>query len=67
MFRELIHKFQHLRGTNTGKIASWMDDENNIYLGFECEFCKQIDRKTVTKIESEYIHGRNSDDDFDVG
>lgn len=65
MIKKLLHWISHKTGTNTGRIASWQDDEY-IYIGFECDFCKQIDQSTVNKIESEYINGkRNANPDFE--
>jgi len=64
MIRKLLHWISHKTGSNTGRIASWEED-GYIYIGFECDFCKQIDQKTVDKIESEFINGkRNSDSDL---
>ena len=63
MFDSLKHYISHILGTNTGRLATWGENDR-IYLGFECDYCKKIDQNTVVNIESEYINGKR-DVDFD--
>lgn len=50
MIKKFIHWFNHLTGSNEGKIVTWSDDEF-IYVGFECSGCGIIDPSTVDKVE----------------
>lgn len=61
MLNGLKHFISHLFGTNTGKLATW-EENDRIYLGFECDYCKKIDQSTVVNIESEYINGKRDVD-----
>ena len=56
MLNSFLHRLSHFFKTNSGKVASWKDDEF-IYVGFECDYCKQIDEKSINKIESKVIYG----------
>ena len=57
LFKSFLHRLSHLFKTNSGKVATWQDDDF-IYVGFECSVCKQIDPKTINKIESKVIYGQ---------
>lgn len=49
--QKFIHWIAHLFGWNTGKVATWMEDDM-ICVGFECEGCGEIDPKTIDKVRA---------------
>ena len=56
-FKSIIHWFSHKFGWNYGRVVTFEDGEF-IYVAFECDSCKKIDEKSITKIESEKIYGK---------
>lgn len=52
--KNFFHSLSHRWGLNTGRVVTWHED-NNIYVGFQCDGCGKIDDKTIDKIGVEQI------------
>ena len=58
----MFHRISHFFGNYTGRVVTWME-EDDIYVGFECDVCGKIDPKTVDKVPSSLVLGNISNID----
>lgn len=62
--KSIWHRFTHRLGINTGRVVTWRDEEN-IYVGFQCDGCGEIDKKSIEQIHSnEIFKERESNNEF---
>jgi len=45
----MLHKLAHLLGWNLGKVVSKLDDDGNVWVGFQCTQCGKISGKYKTR------------------
>lgn len=57
MIKQFFHWLSHKMGNNYGHVVTWEED-NHIWLGFECDTCRTIDPKTIDKIPTEIVLGK---------
>lgn len=56
IFTKLIHKIEHIYGSNTGRIISWHDNEN-VFVAFRCDKCGEISNINIIKLNKEPEYG----------
>ena len=56
-FQDLLHRYEHFRGTNRGDVISYNEDGMTC-VAFQC-YCGKIDPSSIRKItESELLNGK---------
>lgn len=54
MLNKFFHWLSHLFKTNTGNIVTFEED-GMICIAFECDHCKKIDEKSISKISRNLV------------
>lgn len=38
----MLHRLMHLLGWNTGRVVTKLDEDRNVWVGFQCDKCGEI-------------------------
>jgi hypothetical protein len=61
MVGKIFHWISHKTGNYSGRVISWRDDKY-IFIGFQCDKCGEVDKKTINVIESVIENYERTDD-----
>ena len=59
MINKFLHWIAHLLKINTGKVVTYLEDDD-IIVGFECDYCKVIDISSIERVSVSKIRGINN-------